>query len=105
MNKTATGLACMAACAVLLAASTASALLIEKAAEDPGDAQFTHFFPYPTTYDFVDERYAFDDDPLTAFLNEPYIMPIVVTRVQVRRSLVQPRVSFVDKMTQSVDTI
>ncbi len=105
MNKTAMGLACMAACMVMLWADTASALLFEKIIEPDPVVQFTYFFPYRTTYDFVDDRYAFDDDPLTAFLHEPYIMPIVVNRVQVRRSLVQPRVSFVDKMTQSVDTI
>jgi len=78
--------------------------LVEKdLGSDP--VEFTHFYPYQTSYTQVDERYAFDDDPLTAFVHEPYTMQIEVVRVTVRRSMVRPRTQFVDEMYRSADRL
>ena len=81
----------------------ASALLLENAAEGGDDLVF--FYPYPTTFRYVDPGYAFDDDPLTAFVHEPYAMPIVVRHVPVRRVLVAPRTSFVHEMARSTEVL
>jgi hypothetical protein len=97
---------CMTVAVVLLSATKASALLIEKTADRHDDPlELTYFYPYPTTYDFVDERFAFDDDPLEAFVQEPYFMPVVVRRHDVKRSMVEPRKSFVYEMVRSTDSI
>jgi len=94
----------MAAACVLLVSANASALLLEKAGgDDP--FEFTHFFPYPTSYSYVDDDYAFDDDPLTAFINDPYFMPVVVQHVTVRRAMVRPRTTFVEEMYRSTEAI
>jgi hypothetical protein len=53
----------------------------------------------------VDESYAFDDDPLTAFVTMPYFMPIVVERVVVRQTMVMPRTTFVEEMYDSTDVL
>jgi hypothetical protein len=90
---------------VLLITANASALLLEKVGGDDELSEFTHFYPYPTSYTYVDDNYAFDDDPLTAFINEPYFMPVVVQPVAVRRTMVRPRTTFVQKMYQSTEAI
>ncbi|RLB64881.1 MAG: hypothetical protein DRI90_03495 [Deltaproteobacteria bacterium] len=89
----------------LLVTANASALLLEKAGGDGGLSEFTHFYPYPTSYTYVDDNYDFDDDPLTAFIKEPYFMPVVVQHVTVRRAMVRPRATFVEKMVQSTEAI
>ena len=93
---------------VWLASAPASALLIEKKPDsewpkDPLD--LTYFYPYPTTYRYVDEAFAFDDDPLNAIVPEPYRMRLKVRRVTVRRSMVTPRRNFIKEMYRSVDSI
>ena len=94
----------MAAALVLLISANACALLLEKAGN--GDPfEFTHFFPYPTSYNYVDDGYAFEDDPLNAFVNEPYFMPVVLQHVTVRRAMVRPRTTFVEEMYRSTDAI
>jgi hypothetical protein len=89
---------------VLLATADASALLIEKVDDEEG-LDLTYYYPYPSSYTAVDERYAFDDDPLKAFVHEPYFMPVVVRRREVRRSMVEPRKTFVHEMVRSTDSI
>ncbi len=95
----------LAAGLVLLISANASALLLEKVGSDNWLGEFTHFYPYPTSYTYVDDDYAFDDDPLTAFITEPYFMPVVVQQVTVRRAMVRPRTTFVEKMYQSTEAI
>jgi hypothetical protein len=86
-----------------LIAGDASALLLENNAENGDDLVF--FYPYPTSFRYIDPGYAFDDDPLTAFVHEPYAMPIVVRHAPVRRVLVQPRTSFVHEMYRSTEVL
>ncbi|MBW2456384.1 MAG: hypothetical protein JRI68_17825 [Deltaproteobacteria bacterium] len=94
----------MAAGWVLLMSADASALLLEKAGS--GDLfEFTYFYPYPTSYTYVDDSYAFDDDPINAFVNEPYFMPVVLQHVTVRRAMVRPRATFVEEMYRSTEAI
>ena len=88
---------------VLSLSATASALLVQKSDSGGAAIEYRVYYPYPTTYTYVDERYVFDDDPLTAFTSEPYIMPIEVVRVSERRTMVQPRLSFVHEMYKSLD--
>ena len=90
---------------ILLVSAQASALLLEKAGGDGGLSEFTHYYPYPTSYTYVDDNYAFDDDPLMAVIKEPYFMPVVVQHVTVRRAMVRPRTTFVEKMYQSTEAI
>ena len=97
-------LAAAAWLAVSSATTPAAALLIEKAPAATS-TKLTHFHPYRTSYRFVDPRYAFDDDPLTAFVHEPYFMPVVTRRVDVRRSMVVLRSSFVSEMFRSTNSI
>ena len=99
------GLSGLVACTFLLSTSTASALLLEKMDPDDGLMLFTHHYPYPTSFLQVDERYSFDDDPLSAFLVMPYFMPIVVEHVVVRQSMVMPRTTFVEEMYESTDVL
>lgn len=99
------GLSALVAGALLLSSSTASALLLEKMDPDDGLMVFTHHYPYPTSFSQIDERYAFDDDPLSAFIEMPYFMPIVVERVVVRQSMVMPRTTFVEEMYESTDVL
>jgi hypothetical protein len=94
----------MAAAGVLLVSADASALLMDKTGADDM-FEFTHFYPYPTSYTYVDEDYAFDDDPLEAFINEPYFMPVVLKHVTVRRAMVSPRTTFVEEMYRSTEAI
>ncbi len=89
--------------AMILATSTASALLIDNAPAPDGPVQFTYHFPYVTSYTHVEPRYAFDDDPLTAFRHVPYIMPIRVRPISERRSMVVPRMSFLPEMYKSTE--
>lgn len=89
--------------ATLLLSADASALLVQKSDEGGPEAEYRVFYPYPSAYTYVDERYVFDDDPLTAFTNDPYVMPIEVVRVSERRTMVQPRMSFVHEMYKSLD--
>ncbi len=94
----------IAAGVVLLASAEASALLLDKAGS--GDAfELTYFYPYPTSYTYVDDDYAFDDDPLNAFIHEPYFMPVVLQHVTVRRGMVRPRATFVEEMYRSTEAI
>jgi hypothetical protein len=104
MRKRAIAAAILAASAIVAASGDASALLIEKALPDD-DAPFVAYYPYPTIFTFVDRGYAFDDDPLTAFVRHAYIMPIVVKHTPARQSMVQPRTSFVEEMLWSADAI
>jgi hypothetical protein len=102
----ATALAAMALWASLLSSAEASALLIEKTEDPRSDPlELTFFYPYPTSYASIDPGYAFDDDPMSALVDEPFTMPIVVERITVRRSMVQVRRSFVEEMYRSTDAI
>ena len=83
--------------------SDAHALLFENGIA--GEDELIYHFPYPTTYTYVDQRYAFDDDPLNAFVHEPFFMPVVVKRTSVRRGMVMPRMSFVQEMYKSTDVL
>lgn len=97
--------ACWVMAAAMVASLTtadASALLLENSA---AEEDLVFFYPYPTSFRDVDPGYAFDDDPLTAFVQEPYVMPIVVRHVPVRRVLVQPRTTFVYEMYRSTDVL
>lgn len=69
------------------------------------DVELTYFYPYTTSYRQVDPGYAFSPDPLRAFVREPYALPIVVPHVEVRRSLVKPRLSFVDEVARTGDVL
>ena len=92
--------------ALMTFSTEASALLFEATIEeDPTQFAITYFYPYASTYTQVDEPYAFDDDPLEAFIHEPFIMKIEVNRMSVRRSMVRPRASFVELMYESTDAI
>lgn len=102
MRKVRIGAAALAVAGSLVT-SEASALLLENSAE--GGDELVYFYPYPTSFRYVDPGYAFDDDPLTAFVHQPYAMPIVVRHVPVRRVLVQPRTSFVQQMTRSTEVL
>lgn len=102
MRKVRIGVAALAVAGSLVT-SEASALLLENSAE--GGDELVYFYPYPTSFRYVDPGYAFDDDPLTAFVHQPYAMPIVVRHVPVRRVLVQPRTSFVQQMTRSTEVL
>ena len=104
MHRDRAWLAAMAVVSVCLWAPDASALLLENSAEGGGD-ELVYFYPYPTSYREIDPGYAFDDDPLTAFVHEPYVMPITVRHTPVRRLLVQPRMSFVSEMYRSTDVL
>ncbi len=95
----------MVAAGLLLSPSTASALLLEKMDPDDGLMVFTHHYPYPTSFSQIDERYAFDDDPLKALVHIPYFMPFVIDRVVVRRSMIMPRTSFVQEMYNSTNVL
>jgi hypothetical protein len=94
-----------AALACLLATANASALMLEQPDTDHERGQYVYFYPYPTTYQHIDDAYAFDDDPLAAFVVEPLVMPIVVKPPSVLRSMVQPRTSFVHEMYQSAEVL
>jgi hypothetical protein len=85
-----------------LSAPDASALLLEKVSEEP---VLTVFYPYPTAFFGIDAGYAFDDDPLSAIVLEPFSMPLKVQHVRNEQSMVEPRMSFVDEMVQSGDAI
>lgn len=63
----------------------------------------TVFYPYPTSYRQVSKRYAFDDDPLSAFSQQPYEWIIELKHVSVRRSMAIPRTSFVPEMYKSTE--
>ncbi len=89
------------AMAAWLTAPSASALLLEKMDEPV----YTIFYPYPTSFTGVDPGYAFDDDPLSAILLEPYSMPLELYQVPSQQSLVEPRTTFVQEMVQSGDAI
>jgi len=69
------------------------------------DVELTYFYPFTTSYRQVDPGYAFDADPLTAYVEEPYLMPLVVQHVPVRRSLVKPRISFVEEVAEIGDVL
>lgn len=86
------------------AALPAHALLIDQGpAPGPLGVELTHHYPYPSTLTYIDEGYAFDDDPLTALVRRPYFMPVVLPAPVVRESLVQPRLTFVAEMVHSAD--
>jgi len=93
--------------AVLTQAGEAEALLLDKAVSmaDEEPVAFTYHYPYPTSLTYVDPGYAFDDDPLMAFPNVPYTMPVIIKRVAVRRAMVTPRTSFVQQMYDSTDLL
>lgn len=101
MNAQVLGLA--AAAAIVVSTSTASALLIDNTPAPDGPVRFTYHFPYVTSFTHVEPRYAFDDDPLTAIRHVPYIMPIRVRPISERRSMVVPRMSFVQEMYKSTE--
>lgn len=95
------------ACAVL-AAPDASALLLDMEMdieEASHSDDLVYFFPYRTSYRQVDRRYAFDDDPLSAFAHEPYEWNIKLYRTAVRRPMSGPRTSFVREMSRSTEGI
>jgi hypothetical protein len=97
------GTTAAAIAALMLWSANASALLLEQpGAEREG---FEYFYPYPTSYEFIDDAYAFDDDPLAAFVLEPLVMPIVVQPPSVLRTMVQPRTSFVHEMYTSAERL
>jgi len=89
--------------ATLLVSSPADALLVEKANATDAPSRFTYFYPYRTSYTDVSDNYAFDDDPLRALVHQPYTLPISIKRVTERRSMVAPRVSFVQEMYKSTE--
>ncbi len=97
-------LAALVVCAATSVSPRASALLTDKARGDDPMA-YTVSYPYPTSYTYVDEGYAFEDDPLSAFQHEPFIMPIKVKKNNARPVLIAPRMSFVKEMFQSADRL
>jgi hypothetical protein len=100
-------LSVLAGAVVLLATAEAWALLIEKS--DPGwpddPLELTYFYPYPTTYRGADRGFAFEDDPLTAIVPEPATMKIIIRRTTVRRTMVLPRMNFVQEMYRSTEAM
>jgi hypothetical protein len=90
-------------CAATSTSSQASALLLDKAGDDP--VPYTVFYPYPTSYTYVDEGYAFEDDPLQAFQHEPLIIPIKVKKHNARPALIAPRMEFVKEMFDSAEVL
>ncbi len=91
-----------------LVATPASALLIdvEIEFEDTSHSDdLVYFYPYRTSYRQVDRRYAFDDDPLSAFTEEPLHWHVEVQHNSVRRGMSQPRTSFVPEMFKSTEGI
>lgn len=88
-------------------AMDAGALQLDPNAPRRGGAavRMSYYYPYPTTFTYVDRRYAFDDDPLRAFAHLPYVMPIAVKHAPRRRAMVRPRTDFVAEMFESAETI
>jgi len=99
--------AVLATAATLLLGADARALQLDPGAPRRGGAaaRMSYFYPYPTAFTYVDRRYAFDDDPLTAFTRLPYVMRLQVQHRPMRRAMVQPRTNFVLEMFKSAETI
>ncbi len=98
----------LASCVMLCAADAAAlrwqvALHADEASSPSDDIRY--YYPFRTSYRQVDERYAFDDDPLSAFSNEPYEWHIELRRTEVRRGMVNPRTSFVPEMFKSTEAL